>query len=116
MGGIDAQRARDHEGCMIQSRGRLSVPASLVLVCLAGCGASETKAAAPAASVGHVEPQAWCSSERDELKRILVYNEHSLPRFRVNGPLANLPAFARAFACAEGTPMVRREVDRCEVW
>jgi putative endopeptidase len=60
--------------------------------------------------------QAWCSSERDELKRVIVYNEHALSKFRVNGPLSNMPVFARAFACPVGSPMVRSGPDRCEVW
>jgi putative endopeptidase len=32
----------------------------------------------------------------------------------VNGPLANLPAFAEAFQCKAGDRMVRAE--RCEIW
>jgi putative endopeptidase len=60
--------------------------------------------------------QAWCSSERDDWKRLVVYDEHALPKFRVNGPLSNMPAFARAFACPAGATMVRSNADRCEVW
>jgi putative endopeptidase len=39
---------------------------------------------------------------------------HSPPRYRVNGPLANLPEFAEAFGCAAGTKM--RPANACEVW
>ena len=39
---------------------------------------------------------------------------HSPPRHRVNGVVANLPAFAKAFACQPGQPMAR--VKPCEVW
>lgn len=59
--------------------------------------------------------QLWCSKERPEIERVLVRTDpHSRPRFRVNGPLANEPAFWEAFACAEGTPMHPK--DACEVW
>jgi endothelin-converting enzyme/putative endopeptidase len=59
--------------------------------------------------------QAWCSNYRPEALRMLVLtNPHSPPRFRVNGPLSNTPAFAAAFQCKEGAPMVRPQ--RCEVW
>ena len=45
---------------------------------------------------------------RDEYARLLVnVDPHSPARYRVNGPLANLPAFAAAFDVAEGAPMVR---------
>jgi endothelin-converting enzyme/putative endopeptidase len=37
-------------------------------------------------------------------------------KFRVNGPLSNLPAFQQAFHCKAGDPMVRPDPDRCEVW
>ena len=59
--------------------------------------------------------QAWCSNYRPEALRLLVStNPHSPPKFRVDGPLSNLPAFATAFQCKEGSPMVRAQ--RCEIW
>jgi predicted metalloendopeptidase len=59
--------------------------------------------------------QAWCSNYRPEALRLLVAtNPHSPPKFRVDGPLSNLPAFANAFQCKEGSPMVRAQ--RCEIW
>jgi putative endopeptidase len=58
--------------------------------------------------------QAWCTNMREETLRLLVQtNAHSPPRFRVNGPLSNMPEFQEAFQCKAG-PMVR--ADRCEVW
>ena len=39
---------------------------------------------------------------------------HPIPKYRVIGPLANTPAFAAAFSCEAGAPMVR--ANRCEIW
>ena len=39
---------------------------------------------------------------------------HSPGEFRAVGPLVDLPEFATAFSCAEGTPM--NPPDRCEIW
>jgi predicted metalloendopeptidase len=59
--------------------------------------------------------QGWCGKMRDEaLRHMVATNPHSPPNFRVNGPLSNLPEFARAFSCKPDSKMVRR--DRCEVW
>lgn len=59
--------------------------------------------------------QSWCGKMRDEALRVMVQvNPHSPPKFRVNGPLTNLPEFAEAFQCAAGTPM--RPAKICSVW
>jgi putative endopeptidase len=61
--------------------------------------------------------QSWCANYRPEALRLLVAtNPHSPPRFRVNGPLSNLPEFAGAFQCKEGMAMIRGPATRCEVW
>jgi len=61
--------------------------------------------------------QAWCSNVRDEMTRLWVHTDpHSPARFRVMGPLSNLPEFAEAFSCKEGSPMARPAKQRCEVW
>ncbi len=54
---------------------------------------------------------------RPEFERLLVNNDtHSLSRFRVNGPLSNMPEFAEAFSCKTGDKMVRPASERCRVW
>ncbi|MDQ3907286.1 MAG: M13 family metallopeptidase [Acidobacteriota bacterium] len=59
----------------------------------------------------------WATNVRPERARLLAQTDpHPLPKFRVNGPLANFPAFAAAFGCKSGDPMVREEKDRCVIW
>ena len=41
---------------------------------------------------------------------------HPIAKYRVNGPLSNLPAFREAFQCKADAPMVRSDAERCEVW
>ena len=50
---------------------------------------------------------------RSEKMRVLS-DTHSPPKYRVNGPVSDLPEFAAAFGCAEGAPM--RPANACEVW
>jgi putative endopeptidase len=59
--------------------------------------------------------QGWCTKMREEFERLLVQtNTHSPPRFRVNGPLMNMPEFAEAFSCSAGAPM--HPAKTCSVW
>ncbi len=61
--------------------------------------------------------QSWEQNMRPEYSRLLTnVDPHPLPKFRVMGPLSNLPAFARAFHCKAGDPMVRPPGDRCGIW
>ena len=54
---------------------------------------------------------------RPETQRKMVQGDpHPIARYRVIGPLSNLPAFAQAFGCKPGSTMVRAVADRCEVW
>jgi putative endopeptidase len=61
--------------------------------------------------------QVWCGALRPEMQRVRVRTDpHSPARFRVDGPLSNMPEFAHAFACRAGDPMVRPDDKRCSVW
>ena len=56
-----------------------------------------------------------CSNERVEVQRLHALTDvHSPNRWRVNGVVANMPEFARAFACRPGQPMVRAKA--CRIW
>jgi putative endopeptidase len=59
--------------------------------------------------------QNWCTMATDDYaKRQVESDPHSPGRFRAEGPLADLPAFAEAFACEPGTKMAPKNA--CEVW
>jgi putative endopeptidase len=60
----------------------------------------------------------WRGDEtRMETQRTMIQGDpHPIAKYRVNGPLSNLPAFREAFQCKADAPMVRAEKDRCEVW
>ena len=59
----------------------------------------------------------WRTNYTDEYRRLLVnVDPHSPARYRVNGPLANLPAFAEAFAVAPDSPMARPAEQRVHIW
>ncbi|MDX6530848.1 MAG: putative endopeptidase [Blastocatellia bacterium] len=61
--------------------------------------------------------QVWAQNIRPEAARLRTATDpHPLGRFRVNGPLSNMPAFASAFACKEGDAMVRPPDKRCQIW
>ncbi len=54
---------------------------------------------------------------RPEAARTMAQGDpHPIGKFRVIGPLSNLPEFQKAFGCKPGSPMVRAEAERCEVW
>jgi endothelin-converting enzyme/putative endopeptidase len=59
--------------------------------------------------------QVWCENARPEAERLkAATNPHASNKYRVNGPLSNMPEFQKAFACKANAPMVR--ADACRVW
>jgi putative endopeptidase len=59
----------------------------------------------------------WAANARPEYERMMaVTDAHPLPRFRVNGPVSNLPEFAAAFSCPAGAAMARPADARCKIW
>jgi len=59
----------------------------------------------------------WRENIRPEALRLQVNTDpHSPPRFRADGPLSNLPEFARAFDVPEGAFMRRSDEDRVVIW
>jgi putative endopeptidase len=61
--------------------------------------------------------QIWAQNIRPEAARLRVATDpHPLGRFRVNGPLSNMPLFATAFKCKAGDAMVRPADKRCQIW
>jgi putative endopeptidase len=54
---------------------------------------------------------------RPETQRLMIQGDpHPTGKYRVIGPLSNLPEFQKAFACKQGTEMVRPAEKRCEIW
>jgi putative endopeptidase len=59
--------------------------------------------------------QGWCARSRPGFDAYMARRDpRARPRFRVDGPLANLPAFRDAFSCRSGTPMA--PVPACRIW
>ena len=59
----------------------------------------------------------WLSEERQALlRRYLLSDVHSPPKWRTNGPLSNVPEFYEAFGVEPGQPMYRPEPDRVHIW
>jgi endothelin-converting enzyme/putative endopeptidase len=57
------------------------------------------------------------SISRPEAARTAVSTDpHPPGRFRVLGPLSNMPEFESAFGCKTGDPMVRPQTERCAIW
>jgi putative endopeptidase len=61
--------------------------------------------------------QVWKNNATPEyLRQQVVTDPHSPGRFRVIGPLSNMPAFYEAFKVKEGDKMYRNIAERAEIW
>ncbi len=61
--------------------------------------------------------QAWRTLQRDEAAKSQVNRDpHAPAKWRVNGPLSNMPEFAQAWGCKDGDAMVRPEALRARIW
>ena len=61
--------------------------------------------------------QTWRTAQRPEQLRLQVQsNEHAPAKFRTNGPLSDIPAFARAFDCKPGDPMLQSPEHFVDIW
>lgn len=59
--------------------------------------------------------QVWATKSTSEFERQQVLTDpHSNARYRVDGPLSNLPQFAEAFSCKQDDKMVRENF--CKIW
>lgn len=54
---------------------------------------------------------------RPETQRLMVQSDpHPTGKYRVIGPLSNMPEFWKAFGCPDTAAMVREKEKRCSVW
>jgi endothelin-converting enzyme/putative endopeptidase len=63
----------------------------------------------------------WGQARGDEIRpdaqrQFVLTNPHPVSKYRVIGPLSNLPEFCKAFGCKPGDAMVRAPELRCSVW
>jgi putative endopeptidase len=61
--------------------------------------------------------QSWHSMVREQAAKLRLNTDpHSPAKYRVNGPLSNLPEFFEAFGCKDGESMKREEKTRPAIW
>ena len=59
----------------------------------------------------------WMSQQREQrLRARLLSDVHAPAKWRVLGPLSNIPEFYEAFGVKPGQPMYRAEADRVRIW
>ncbi len=61
--------------------------------------------------------QVWRELDRPQYARMLVnVDVHAPAKWRVNGPLSNMPEFKAAWGCRDSDPMVRADSLRPKIW
>jgi len=61
--------------------------------------------------------EAWRIKMRPEIERTLVLTDgHSMPQYRVNNPLSDIPAFYKAFNVKPDDKMYLPDSARAQVW
>jgi putative endopeptidase len=61
--------------------------------------------------------QSWREHSRPEQLRSRIKTDpHAPAEWRANGPLSNMPQFAKAFGCKPGDPMVRSSDVIPNIW
>ncbi len=61
--------------------------------------------------------QVWRTLQRNESAKLQVSADlHSPAKWRVNGPLSNMPEFKAAWGCKDGDAMVRADSLRARIW
>lgn len=61
--------------------------------------------------------QIWRQNITPEAQRVRINTDpHSPGQWRANGPVSNMPEFAKAFGCKPGDPMVRPDSVRPVIW
>ena len=63
----------------------------------------------------------WGQSRGDEIRpdaqrQFVLTNPHPVSKYRVIGPMCNMPEFRAAFGCKDGDAMVRPAEQRCAIW
>ena len=91
---------------------------------IAYLGFQKAQQTRPAKTIDGLTPDqqffiAWGQFRGDEIRpeaqRTMVQRgPHPIGKYRVIGPLSNMPEFAKAFGCQAGSEMVR--TNKCEVW
>jgi putative endopeptidase len=86
----------------------------------------KARQARPATTIDGFTPEqqffiAWGQFRGDEIRpetqRMMIQGDpHPIAKYRVIGPLSNLPAFAETFGCGATSAMVRPQDKRCTVW
>jgi len=61
--------------------------------------------------------QIWRNNIRPEMARLRINTDpHSPQNWRTNGPLSNMPEFAKAWGCKSGDAMVRPPAQQAIIW